>query len=293
MGALSVGLGVGRQVAESDSESGPVESSPAGEFEASPTAPPLSTFPRRNRDLFKYLLTTFQAMLPPEKAAQFAVIAEELERSIQDNCQVCSVSHQAAGLEMPRDPRRSRFLLRLVVGRVSHLFAGDKAIMPRSLIEGLDRYLKKAFGSVIYEELNVEADQLLYRLNVDDDREIWQRIRENPHWQRFVDTIFIRILFRFENFTNGKKTFMSIVSMTMEDISRFTFKDDHFYLVFEALFVELWQGLEQEEQRIRWDFLFGDGTSKRIQAILSLGLVRWMKKKDRIVLGSGRVIAKK
>ncbi len=249
-----------------------------------------STFPKRNRDLFKYLITTFQSMLPPEKAAQFALIADELERSIADNCETCQLSHPQPA-EMPRDPRRSRFLLRLVVSRISHLFAGDKATMPRSLIEGMDRYMKKAFGEVIYTELNAEADQLLYRLNIDDDKAMWDHIRANPQWRRFVDTIFIRILFRFENFPSGKKTFMSIMGMTTEELSRFNFTDDHFHMVFEGLFSELWIEMEDEEQRIRWDFLFGDGTSKRIQTILSQGLARWLKRKDSKVLGSGRVVA--
>lgn len=132
-------------------------------------------------------------------------------------------------------------------------------------------------------------DQLLYRLNVDDDREMWSRIRANPQWQRFVDTIFIRILFRFENFANGKKTFMNILNITMSEKSRFVFTEEHFHIVFEALFSELWEQSEIEEQRIRWDFLFGDGTAKRIQTILSSGLERWMKKRKTVILGSGRV----
>jgi len=251
----------------------------------------LLVYPRRNRDLFQYLITTFQSMLPAEKAAVFDMIAAELERSIHDNCQICRITHQQATAEPPRDLRRSRFLLRLVVSRVSHLFAGDKAILPRSLIEGMDRYMKKAFGSVIYAELDAEADELLYRVNCDDDREMWEKIRTNPQWCRFVDTIFIRILFRFENFANGKKTFMAILEVTMQEVSRFTFTDDHFALVFEAMFSELWTELENEEQRIRWDFMFGDGTSKRLEAILRLGLVRYLKRKDSKVLGSGRVVA--
>jgi len=231
-------------------------------------------------------------MLPPDKAAQFAGIADQLERSIADNCQVCRLSHQqaAAVASAPRDPRRTRFLLRLVVCRVSHLFLGDKPMFPRTIIEALDNYLKKAFGLVIYEELNEDADRLLYQLNCDDDEEMWRRIQESREGRRFVDTIFIRILFRFENFTSGKKTFMTIIESVMQENARFTFKDDHFLSVFEAMFSNLWEGLENEDQRIRWDFSFGDGTSKRLSVILKQGLARWLKRRENKVLGSGRIV---
>jgi hypothetical protein len=51
--------------------------------------------------------------------------------------------------------------------------------------------------------------------------------------------------------------------------------------------------LENEDQRLRWDFMFGDGTSKRLEGILKEGLVAYLKRKDRKVLASGRVVATK
>lgn len=250
----------------------------------------LTGFPKRNRDLFHYLITTFQSMLPSDKATQFALIADELERAIVDNCQTCSLSQSEGRPQAIRDPRRSRFLLRLVVGRVSHLFSGDHPSLPRSLIEGLDRYLKKAFGEIIYEELNSEADGLLYSLNVNDDEEMWRRIQAEPAYRRFVHIVFIRILFRFENFSHGKKVFNGILSQTMQEFSHFDFQDKHFSKVFESLFSHLWVDLETEENRVRWDFQFGDGASKRIETVLRQGLEDWLKRRDKKVLGSGRVV---
>lgn len=231
----------------------------------------LTSYKRVTRDLFHQLLSTFQTMLPPEKATQFALIGEELKSKLD-------ALAQTATLPAQRDARRNRFLLRLVLSRVSHLFSGKQAIMPRSLIEGLDTYLIKAFGPIIYEELNNEADQILWNLHAGDDRELWESINKNPPVRRFVDTIFIRILFRFENFPAGKKTFTSIVDRTMQDKSNFSFHEDHFYAVFEAMFNELWTEAQNEGQRIRWDFLFGDGTSARIVEILKQGLSRWLKR---------------
>lgn len=248
---------------------------------------------KRNRDLFDYLLTTFQAMLPAEKAAQFQIVAQELGSSVDDNCQSCRLEQRALDEVLPHDPRRSRFLLRLVVSRVTPLFSGKTTTLPRSLIDGLDRYLNKAFGQVIYDELNAETNQMLHNLHVEDDEQMWNSIRKNPQWRRFADTIFIRILLRFENFALGKKTFMHIVDFTMQEQSRFNFTEEHFFMVFEALFSELWKDLQDADRRLRWDFAFGDGAAKRLDGILAQGLVHWLRRKDSKVLGSGRVVAEK
>ncbi len=245
---------------------------------------------RRNREMFQALIHTFQGLLPSDKGAQLTALAEQLLLGIDDNCAACQFTRDQLLLPPPRDPRRNRFLLRLVVGKVSPLFSGPKACMPRALIEGMDSYLKKAFGPMIYEELNAEADQLLYRLNCDDDQEMWRRIRETPDWARFVDTIFLRILFRFENFAQGKKTFMTILDGTMQELSHFNVTDDHFFAIFEALFASLYDQLGSEEQWLRWDFHFGDGTSKRINTILEQGLARYIKRRNARILGSGRAL---
>lgn len=194
---------------------------------------------------------------------------------------------------MAEDPRRRRFLLRLVASRVSHLCTGKTAVMPRSLFEGLDSYLIKAFGPAMYGESNAEANQMLGALDITDDARMWIGIRRNLQWRRFVDTIFIRILLRFENFPQGRKTFTNIIDMTMQEQSRFSFGEEQFFAVFEALFADLWTDLQDEDQRVRWDFLFGDGATKRLDAILNQGLARWLKTKDRKVLASGRVVSRK
>jgi hypothetical protein len=246
----------------------------------------LATYKRVTRELFHQLLATFQGMLPPEKATQFAHIGEELRTSILDKLD------SIAATSTVRDTRRNRFLLRLVLSRVSPLFSGKNAILPRSLIEGLDSYLIKAFGPIIYEELNNEADQILWNLAVGDDHQLWDAINKNPPVKRFVDTIFIRILFRFENFPAGKKTFISIVDRTMQDKSGVSFTEEHFFAVFEAMFSDLWVEAQNEGQRIRWDFLFGDGTSSKLLEILKQGLARWLRRKaGGNILATGRAAA--
>ena len=235
----------------------------------------IAVFPKRNQDLFNYLINTFVSMLPADKAQQFRTVAKEIERLLDEHTKTFIATLppdlQAAALAT-RDPRRSRFLLRLLVGRVSHLFAAKNPKLPKSVIEGLDQFLIKAFGQVVYDELNTEADDMFRGIPSGDDDEMWRQIKATPHWRRFADTILIRILLRFENFANGKKTFVMIVGRVMQDASKFTFADSHFNLIFQSLFGDLLYELKTDEQRLRWDFMFGDGTSGRLMTILVEGL---------------------
>ena len=104
-------------------------------------------------------------------------------------------------------------------------------------------------------------------------------------WRRFVDTIFIRILFRFENFPLGKKTFINIVDYDDAGAVAFRLRRGTVLFGIQIALCQLMEGLQDEEQRIRWDFLYGDGAAKRLDAILAQGLVRWLKRKDRKVSG--------
>lgn len=243
---------------------------------------------RRNKDLFNYLITTFTSLLPPEESEKFARLADEVTRAVSSNCGACQTACQNACLAASqasleqlsrigavrntpaaKDPRRQRFLLRLVAGRISHLFVGDRAILPRTVVEGMDRYLRKALGDVIYSELNRESELLLEKVGSDDDRIVWERISETPDWRRFADTILIRILLKFENFQAAKRIFMSVVGMAMNEGGKFQIKDGHFHILFEALFGDMAGRADQESQRILWDYQFGDETGKRLVVIFN------------------------
>lgn len=232
---------------------------------------------RRNKDLFNYLISTFQSLLPAEEAEKFQRLAQQLNDAVRDNCASCQAAACASSPEATRigvvsgsnykDPRRQRFLLRLIAARISHLFIGEKAILPKSVAEGLDRYLKKALGDVIYSELNNEAENLLSRLGTDNDKEIWERIFADHDRRRFAETILIRILLKFENFATAKRIFISVVGMAMNEGGKFPLKDGHFHILFEALFTDVWRNLDNEGQRIMWDYQLGEHTSKRLQHI--------------------------
>jgi len=174
----------------------------------------------------------------------------------------------APSAQDPEAGNRSKFLLRLIAGRFSHLFADpNNPIFPREVVMGFDNYLDKLLGELLYSELNVEAQELLSQFQTDDDGEIWKRIGENDRHKRFAYNILIRILLKFEDFDWAKRNFISILNNVTERKSGFLFEDKHFQLLFTALFSDLFRSLWDDEESLKLDFMFGEGTADRIDTI--------------------------
>ncbi|MEG3618411.1 hypothetical protein V5T82_08105 [Magnetovibrio sp. PR-2] len=170
--------------------------------------------------------------------------------------------------DQPETGNRSKFLLRLIAGRFSHLFADpNQPIFPREVVKGFDDYMIKLLGEVLYGELNIEAQELLSQFSSDDDGEIWKLIGANDRHKRFAYNILIRILMKFEDFDWARRNFVSILNNVTERASGFVFEDKHFQLLFNALFSDLFKALWDDEESLKLDFMFGDGTADRLDGI--------------------------
>ena len=102
-----------------------------------------------------------------------------------------------AAAEASGTGRRTKFVLRLLTARVSHLFrSGERAgqRLPWEFIHGFDAYLKKLLGSNLYLELNEESKDLLSVIDSDDDVTIWKKIYQDPKYRVFSLSILIRFL---------------------------------------------------------------------------------------------------
>jgi len=197
-------------------------------------------------------------------------VAEQVrsQQTVSVSVPVSTPARETPGAPGLETGNRSMFLLRLIAGRFSHLFADPKnPVFPREVVMGFDNYLMKLLGGILYEELNVEAQELLSNFHTDDDGEIWKEIAKSDRHKRFAYNILIRILLKFEDFDWAKRNFIAILNNVTERKSGFLFEDQHFQLLFTALFSDLFKALWDDEESLKLDFMFGEGTADRVDGI--------------------------
>jgi hypothetical protein len=190
------------------------------------------------------------------------------------NCRACA----AGGRETWADPadvaasegeQRGRFLLRLVMAKISGLFhvGGHRGALPRSIIDGIDRYLGKLLGQIVYDDLNAISREVIeaagpYR----SDEELVAKVMAMPAGRRFLVDMLARILVRFEHYERARKTAVNIINTRLTPEQSIDFRT--FDLVFGALFDDVFDIVRSDEgERIRLDYMIGDGASRTIVEI--------------------------
>ncbi len=236
--------------------------------------PPISKHAELTKKNFVQLTKHLADFLNETQRQKLSQVSIQLLSVVEKNCDDCAKSIRSSVAQKTESGGiRKKFLLRLVGSKISHL-CKKPSIFPKSVFDALESYMKKAFGDLVYDDLNIEAEHILSSIEGDGDEFIWQEINKNPRWKRLAETILIRILLRFEQFQVGKRTFMIIINDVTITKSKFTFTDEHFTIFFKSMFSDLGDSLNDENQRIRLDFHFGDGVSKRIRSILDQGIPR-------------------
>jgi len=180
----------------------------------------------------------------------------------------------------PGAERRQKFLLRLLVGKISHLLSdhlGRRQIIPRAFLNGFDEYLTMLLGEQLYADLNPQAADLLARIQSDDDFLIWRTILANEEYRAFSYSILAQILLKFRPFGRGKRNFMAIVNTVIAETlkpagkydGRDAFTEGHFNLVFATLFSDIFDAVESAENAEAIDELLGKDTTAALRETLS------------------------
>lgn len=236
--------------------------------------PPISKHAELTKKNFVELTQHLADFLNETQRQKLSQVSIQLLSVVERNCDDCAKSIlSSVSKKKEAGGVRKKFLLRLVSSKISHL-CNKPSILPKSIFDALDAYMKKAFGDLVYDDLNIDAEHILSCIEGDGDEFIWREINNNPRWKRLAETILIRILLRFEQFQVGKRTFMIIINDVTMTKSKFTVTDAHFMVLFASMFSDLGDSLNDENQRIRLDFHFGDGVSKKIRSILGQGIPR-------------------
>ena len=177
----------------------------------------------------------------------------------------------------PRGGRRNKFVLRLLVARVSHLFddhGGWRQRLRRDFVDGFDRYLVQLLGGGQYGQMNSQAGDILNVLDVDEDAEIWPNIYLEQDHRVFGFSILIDCLRKFEDFDRGRRSFMSIVNTSImknarkgKYLERFVLDEGQFMIVFGTMFSDLFAVLGDADEAAALDLTFGPGTWERMERI--------------------------
>lgn len=268
------------------------------------TAPPTTTPAVHQDELIESVLEITASLLDPlythghlkvKAPEDLDVLTDDIERRLRSICNRCNECLEACrpSISEPHPPgpipnqgptrnqgstpnqapspnrgKRSKHLLRILVSCLSMHFPenGESTVLSRSIIAGLDDYLKKLLGEILYDSLNEAARGLLDRIPNTRDETFREELLADPEGSIFLRTILIRVLLRFENYQKGKEVFMTVISAKQEKEQRkLTGKD--FRLTFYCLFEEIFGLLESERERLHLDFTFGLGTANAIEEI--------------------------
>ncbi|MBK1841959.1 hypothetical protein JHL17_31640 [Azospirillum sp. YIM B02556] len=246
------------------------------------------------------LVSTFQEALEPQFTAKGVLSREEFTRAMglmmahwpsvlplfASICHSCTAGSSSPSCpsscggchapgeeppQVPTDGRRRDFVTRLMVSALRATLPDSMdpitgASFPQVIVPGLQSTLTALFYEKEWEAMNAGAIALFNRLGTDRDAEVWQRLAHEETLAVLADTPFIRVLLRFRQFHQQRQTFMRRMTDRLRD-RHFVFAEEHFQVLFDALFGRLRQGLRTELDRARTDIQYGEGTAEALLRI--------------------------
>lgn len=241
----------------------------------------------RHHAMAQELFRTFQEALEPQIVAKGRISREEFARAFDlmtgnwprtlplfaRTCRGCTDGPETLGPELPDfgDDRRQDFVTRLLFSSVSRQVAESKDpltgnVFPRIILPGLQANLTALFYDREWEAMNADARSILSLIRPGNDEEIWSRVAGHPTLPVLSCALFVRIMLRFKQFHLQRQAFMRRMTGIIDPQS-FTFTDEHFEQIFEALFGHLRGEISSELGRARMDVRYGDETSAHLLRI--------------------------
>ena len=197
---------------------------------------------------------------------------DNLQISMRNACDL-SRSGTDHSNDVAVDNRRHYFLLRLLTSRVAPFFRQDNSgetTISREFVVGFDLFLRHTFGDTMYELLNEEAAKILRALPSDVDNQLWLHLMADERYRNFGLRLLTKLQTAFDDFSRGRSHFMTIVGkhrgggISASGLSK-EFTDTEFATIFSALFGDLWEFVETEENRAWLDYLCGAGASDSVR----------------------------
>lgn len=265
---------------------------------ALPTAPaaPEPGIPAfvQHHGVARALIQTFQEAIGPQIAARGSLTQEEFARACElmmenwprtlplfaRTCRGC-VDGRAdpadpVTLEIPagaEDGRRRDFVTRLLFSTVAqHIPETTDPVtgssFPRIIVPGLQANLTALFYEKEWEAMNADARSILQLVHTEREEEVWPRVTRHATLPVLTHALFVRVMLRFKQFHVQRQSFIRMMTNVVGPRA-FTFADEHFNQLFEALFGHLREEIRTELGRARMDVRYGDETSGHLLRIFA------------------------
>ena len=186
----------------------------------------------------------------------------------------CAARADAVTLELPPsagDERRRDFVTRLLFSSVARRIPETTDPLtgnafPRVILPGLQANLTALFYDKEWEAMNADARSIFQQARAEREEELWPRLTGHATLPVLTHALFVRVMLRFKQFHFQRQSFMRRMTSVV-DPRAFSFADDHFDQIFEALFGHLREEIRTELGRARMDVRYGDETSVHLLRI--------------------------
>lgn len=238
------------------------------------------------------LMQTFQEALGAQIAGRGALTPDELSRAFElmkqnwpltlplfaRTCRGCLDGRTGPAdcvtVEIPagtEDGRRHDFVTRLLFSTISRHVPESTdpltgTIFPRVIVPGLQANLTALFYDKEWEAMNADARSIFRHVRTEREEEVWPRVSSHATLPVLSHALFVRVMLRFKQFHFQRQSFIRRMA-TAVNPRTFSFAEEHFDQLFEALFGHLRDEIRTELGRARMDVRYGDETSAHLLRI--------------------------